>query len=224
MALAELTRTQLIETREQTINIRNIIFDADSTLASLEGIDWLAKLHGVENQTKALTEQAMNGDISYDDVFPQRLKIIQPTRQEIVRLGQVYIDHITHGAVWTIHELQRRGFETFIISGGFNPSINMLGEHLNIPPQHIFANQLSGNGRYSGFHCNPLCSDHGKAQTIRYLRLWYQGRFAIVGDSFGDMTAGADLSLCYTGVITRDQAVAKSDHVIADLRQVLDYV
>ncbi|RJR14719.1 hypothetical protein C4579_04365 [Candidatus Microgenomates bacterium] len=223
MAQAELEIHQRIEKRKPQ-SIRNVIFDADSTLSAIEGIDWLAELHGVEHQTAILTKQAMNGEIVYDDVFPKRLEIIQPTWQEIEMLGRVYIDHLTKGAITTVDELHRRRYDVFIISGGFNPAIGMLGEYLNIPPQHIFANHLNGKGRYSGFQRSPLCGDHGKAQTIRFLRLWYPGGIAIVDDGFGGVTAGADMSFCYTGVVERPKAMQVADRVITSLEQVLDYV
>jgi len=71
--------------------MKNIIFDFDSTLVAIEGIDELAKIRGVEKQVQTLTTQAMNGETTLEEVFSQRLNLIQPTLSDIQNLSKLYL-------------------------------------------------------------------------------------------------------------------------------------
>ena len=55
------------------MNTHNIIFDLDSTLVKLEGIDFLGQLHQQETTIARLTVDAMSGKVPLEDVFKQRL-------------------------------------------------------------------------------------------------------------------------------------------------------
>jgi phosphoserine phosphatase len=62
---------------------QNIIFDCDSTLTTIEGIDWLAKRKGKEAEVQVLTAQAMDGRIEFEQVFAKRLALIRPERKDL---------------------------------------------------------------------------------------------------------------------------------------------
>ena len=59
----------------------SIIFDVDSTLSGVEGIDWLAAQRGpeIEAWSAALTEKAMEGEIPIEAVYGERMRIVKPT-------------------------------------------------------------------------------------------------------------------------------------------------
>jgi phosphoserine phosphatase len=48
-----------------------IVFDCDSTLSKIEGIDELARLRGEKtfSEIEALTNAAMNGEVAIDEIF-----------------------------------------------------------------------------------------------------------------------------------------------------------
>ena len=97
-----------------------IVFDCDSTLSAIEGIDELARVNGPEtfDKIEALTNAAMNGEVPIDDIFAQRLDIIQPTLHTCKKVGQLYIDEIEPTALTTLEQLRAEGWQTVIISGG----------------------------------------------------------------------------------------------------------
>ena len=77
-----------------TPKYRLVFFDVDSTLVTIEGIDIL----GAGNPEIArLTEAAMNGEVSLDDVYARRLEMIRPTRDASEALAQRYLDSIVPG-------------------------------------------------------------------------------------------------------------------------------
>ena len=66
-----------------------IVFDCDSTLSSIEGVDELARVKGptLFAEVEAMTHAAMDGKISVESVFGQRLEIIQPSRDDVAAVG-----------------------------------------------------------------------------------------------------------------------------------------
>ncbi len=67
-----------------------VVLDADSTLAGIEGIDWLAARRGpeVQQSVEALTTQAMDGRLALDQVYTRRLALIEPTSLDLHALAQ----------------------------------------------------------------------------------------------------------------------------------------
>ena len=64
--------------------VKLILFDCDSTLSAIEGIDELARVRGpqVFAEVEAMTNAAMEGKITVQDVFSRRLAIIRPPRED----------------------------------------------------------------------------------------------------------------------------------------------
>ena len=60
-----------------------VVFDCDSTLSAIEGVDELAGEK--RDEVEALTRRAMNGELSLDQVYGERLDLILAT--EARRLG-----------------------------------------------------------------------------------------------------------------------------------------
>ncbi len=218
---------------EQPTNyISQVFFDADSTLSSIEGIDELAKLKGVEEEVMEMTNQAMNGQIPFEDVYFRRLEIIKPTYRDMLMIGHLYQHTITPGAKETIRALQRNGVQPYILSGGFNPSISMLADSLGIPRDHVFTNEFefddAGNflrvlqdGRF------PLWSHQGKQDVIDFIQRCYPNEtFAMIGDGMGDYEAGqrTDRFVCFAGTAKRVKVMERSKHIVFenDLRPVLE--
>ena len=96
-----------------------IVFDCDSTLSAIEGIDELARVRGPETFTEVetLTNAAMNGELPIDEIFNRRLEIIRPDLATCQKVGQLYIDEVEPTAVATLEKLRAAGWITVIISG-----------------------------------------------------------------------------------------------------------
>lgn len=208
-----------------------VIFDCDSTLSAIEGIDELARWVGREEEVTALTNQAMNGEIPLENVYGRRLELLQPTRDHIRRIGQLYRDHIQPEAEGVIAALLALGRAVFIVSGGLAEPVQDFGLSLGLPAQHIHAvemeyNQLSGrwwetwkhpNGRnpderYLVHDGGPLTMGKGKAQIIRKIRAAHPGRAMLIGDGTSDLEAGeaVDLFVGFGGVVAREKVLARA--------------
>ena len=77
-----------------------ICFDCDSTLSEIEGIDVLAERSGCGAEMAALTNAAMNGEVSLESVYAQRLNLIKPDHQAIDWLADLYIERIYEILPW----------------------------------------------------------------------------------------------------------------------------
>ncbi|MGI9621577.1 MAG: hypothetical protein ACR2PK_01975, partial [Acidimicrobiales bacterium] len=68
----------------------HVIFDCDSTLSTVEGIDVLAEDLGFDDEVAALTQAAMEGEVELNSVYAQRLRMLKPSKQAIAALRAAY--------------------------------------------------------------------------------------------------------------------------------------
>ncbi len=209
---------------------RLVIFDCDSTLSSIEGIDELARLSGRQEDVAlsiaALTKRAMEGDLPLEAVYGQRLTAVNPTQAEVAHIASIYRQTVVLHAAETILALQTLGAEVFIVSGGMLEPVRDFGVWLGVPSDHIFAvsmeyDQLAGawwrywdqpGGRnprasYLSLEANPLTAGGGKKSIITRLRAEYPGRAMLIGDGLSDLEARSEVELFigFGGVVHRPQ-------------------
>lgn len=168
-----------------------LIFDCDSTLSAIEGIDELARVRGPEvfKKVEEMTHEAMDGKISVEAVFGRRLEIIQPEAKHVVEIGQRYIDTIEPDAKAVIEAARAAGWTVMIISGGFRPIIRPLADFLGIQRVEAVDLFFDANGRYTGFDENyPTTRSGGKPEVIARLKAEFTpARIVMVGDGASDL-------------------------------------
>lgn len=207
-----------------------VVFDCDSTLSTLEGIDELAAIAGVREEVAALTNQAMNGDVPLEAVYGKRLELIRPGRADLAVIAREYLDTLVPGAKQTIAALQARGVAVAIVSGGLRDAILPLANALGIDEANLFAVPLEfdGNGDYLALPDHPLTTAHGKADVIAAWKKQHGFKQVVmIGDGMSDIAAraegAADAVIGYGGIIVRAAVREKADHysTAADLRDLL---
>ncbi len=206
-----------------------VIFDCDSTLSTVEGIDELARWAGKEAEVAALTERAMNGELPLEQVYTRRLEMINATRENVERLAQLYRETLVPDAREVIAALQADGRQVYIVSGGLAKGVRDFGVWLGVPEHRIHAveleyNQLAGNWWEPWRHPagrnldeqilahdgGPLTIGKGKAEIIRRLRAGARGRAILIGDGGSDLEAAeaVDLFVGFGGVTARPRVMA----------------
>lgn len=209
---------------------RTIIFDCDSTLCSIEGVDELARMKGCDEEVSALTEAAMDGTVPIESIYCRRLDIICPERNELDWLADRYAATIVDGVAEVFDILHQAGKHLHIVSGGFRLAVRRVAELLSIPPGNIHAVDLyfDERGAYSGFDdTSPLVRSGGKAVIAAGL-ISDLGPAAAVGDGITDLdmkSAGATV-VGFGGVVIRDRVRREADHFVGgpSLRDVLPYL
>ena len=205
---------------------RHVIFDCDSTLTGIEGIDELASHSDTRQRVADLTRSAMDGKVNLETVYGERLEILQPTRGAVRALRSRYRKHVVKDAAALIQALQVLGHEVYIVSGGLFDPVREFGMHLGVAPEHIRAveveyDTLSGNWwqgqgpwreAYLAVQHSVLTESDGKARVIRELLQNQTGRSLLVGDGVSDLLASREVDLFagFGGVICRDRVASES--------------
>ncbi|KAI9915928.1 hypothetical protein PsorP6_008457 [Peronosclerospora sorghi] len=166
--------------------------------------------------------RAMNGSVKFEDALAARLKIIQPSRQDIQECLKQHPPKFTPGIKKLMTTLQKKGIAIFLVSGGFRLMIEPIAEQVGIPLYNIYANTIffDDDGNYNGFDDAELTSrDGGKAKAIEVIkRIHGYEKIAMVGDGVTDLQARppADLFVGFGGIVTRDVVKENADLFVTD--------
>ncbi len=199
-----------------------VIFDCDSTLSAVEGIDELA---GGDAAVRALTAGAMRGEVPLEEVYGRRLELVRPSRERVQTLGRHYVERMVPGSRETLHALARAGVLVRVVSGGLRPAVLVLTRELLLPDDDVAAVELdfTADGAYAGFDAtSPLARSNGKAAVIQGWLPQLRGPVLMVGDGVTDLEARppADAFAAFTGVVARAAVVAGADFVTEDMAAV----
>jgi len=146
---------------------RLICFDMDSTLIQTEVIDELAMRAGVGDQVKAITESAMQGEIDFEESFRQRVQLLKGLDVSVMREIAEQLP-ITEGLSRLMRVLQKVGFKTAILSGGFTYFGNYLKEKYGF--DYMYANELEvENGKLTGNYLGDVVDGKRKAELLRLI-------------------------------------------------------
>lgn len=206
-----------------------VVLDVDSTVAGVEGIDWLAALRGPEVAARCadLTRRAMEGAIPLESVYGERLRLIAPTTGEVERLAAAYVASIAPGCRETIGAFHAAGVRVLLISGGLRPALLPLSALLEIDAADLHAVDLrfTADGTYAGFDpASPLARGGGKPAVLASLEL--PRPVLAVGDGMTDveMKGVVDRFVAFTGFERREAVVSEADGEVESFRGVGELV
>lgn len=206
-----------------------VVLDMDSTLASVEGIDWLGRRRGpqVAREIATLTDRAMDGSLSLDDVYGERLALIRPRAAEIAELARRYEESLAPDAAAVIARLREAGVALVIVSGGILQAILPCARELGFADRDVHAVRLilDERGEYAGFDASsPLVTQHGKADVVRALAL--PRPLLVVGDGSTDAATipVADAFAAFTGFVRREPVVAVAHSELRSFADLLELV
>ena len=191
--------------------LKLIIFDCDSTLSSIEGIDELGRARGSEifARVEAMTHDAMNGKLAVEAVFGERLRIIQPRTTDVETVGRLYVETVEPTALATLDTLRAAGWTPMILSGGFRNAIRPLADYLGIARVEAVDLHFDTAGNYAGFdEAYPTTRSGGKPEIIRALKAELRpARVVMVGDGASDLetTPEVDLFIGFGRYVAREK-------------------
>jgi phosphoserine phosphatase len=205
------------------------IFDVDSTISGIEGVDWLAarRSSDIAREVAAVTDKAMRGEIALEQVYGRRLDLVRPTRRDLDALGRAYVDAIAPRARDVIQALLAAGLTVKVVSGGLRPALLFLAEHLGVAGESLHAVDVSfdAQGRYAGYESSSLlATSNGKGTLVESLRL--QRPILAIGDGSTDlaMKPVVDRFACFTGFVRREAVVAQADISVDSFEQIRQMV
>ena len=144
---------------------RLVCFDMDSTLIQTEVIDELAKHAGVGDKVAAITEQAMQGKLDFNQSFRRRMALLEGLDESVLEDIANKLP-IMEGAERLIKNLKAYGFKTAILSGGFTYFGKFLQNKFGI--DYVHANTLERiDGKLTGNVIDPIINGEMKAKLLK---------------------------------------------------------
>ena len=139
--------------------------DVDSTLIQQEVIELLAAKAGVGSEVISITEQAMRGEIDFEQSLRARVALLKGLPVSAISEVQKQI-LLTPGAKTLVSTLHTLGHTVAVVSGGFIDVIAPLLKELNI--KFYKANTLGiENGVLTGEVIGPVIDRAAKAAALK---------------------------------------------------------
>lgn len=219
-----------IDVLELWRNADAVCFDVDSTVCLDEGIDELAEFCGAGKAVAEWTARAMSGSVPFEEALAARLSLFNPSLSQVQDFLEKRPPRISPGIEELIKKLRAKNTNVYLISGGFRQMINPVASILGIPLTNIFANQLlfGDAGEFLGFDTNePTSRSGGKAAAVHQIRKAHDYKaLVMIGDGATDLEArqpgGADLFVCYGGVVLREGVASKADWLVFNFKDLIN--
>jgi D-3-phosphoglycerate dehydrogenase / 2-oxoglutarate reductase len=210
------------------------VIDFDSTFTKVEAFDVLAdiSLNGHpekeirKKQIHEITNQGMDGSISFRESLERRLKLLAPNKQHIAPLISKLRGSVSESFKRNKDFFQKHADHIYIISNGFKEFIEPIVTEFGIRAENILANEFifDSEGKVTGFDAdNPLSANGGKVEQLKKLNL--PGDVYVIGDGYTDYEikhAGlANKFYAFTENIERENVKNKADHIAPSLDEFL---
>ncbi len=200
-----------------------VVFDCDSTLSTIEGIDELAGDRAEE--IAALTARAMAGEVALEEVYGARLALLRPSRDAVARVAELYLARALPHAAELVAALRALDKRVAVVSGGLREAVLPFARAIGVDADLVRAVPVRFDeaGAYAGFDdASPLARSGGKPAVVADLVAPCRpGRAALVGDGVTDLEAAREVErfVAFAGVADRPAVTGASHHVVrrADL-------
>ena len=195
-----------------------VVFDCDSTLSCVEGVEELATTDEQREGIEQLTRRAMSGEIPLDQVYGKRLELLSPRQLEVVKVGPRYIETAVPGARELVSALHALDKEVRIISGGLRLPVVAFAVWLGLRDELVDAVPVffDHRGHYRDYdHESPLARNGGKREVLERLPA---RRTVFIGDGITDAEARdvVDGFVCFGGVAYRPEVAELADAVVQE--------
>jgi len=150
-------------------DFRLLVMDMDSTLITIETIDELADLVGLKPQVAKITEQAMRGEIEYNESLQRRVGLLKGLDESALR--RVYDERLklSPGAEILLAAAKQHGIKTLLVSGGFTHVTALLQPRLGL--DYTCSNTLGvDGGRLTGKITGRIVNADAKRDELLRVR------------------------------------------------------
>lgn len=184
-----------------------LVADMDCTIITTETLDELAARAGRKEDTAAITERAMRGEIGFAEALKERVAMLEGLEQGALEetLAQVTL---SHGAETLVRTMAGNGAHTVLVSGGFGFFTERVAAMAGFDETRSNRFEIA-DGRLTGRVLEPILGPEAKLEALTGLSAERQiplARTLAIGDGANDapMIRAAGL-----GVACRGKPVAR---------------
>ena len=190
-----------------------LVADMDCTIITTATLDELAARASRKEDTAAITERAMRGEIDFAEALKERVAMLEGLEQGALEVT-LAAGALSPGAETLVRTMAGNGVHTVLVSGGFGfftePVAAMAGFDETRSNRFEFA-----DGRLTGRVIEPILGPEAKLETLTGLSAERQislARTLAIGDGANDapMIRAAGLGIAYRGKpVAREAAQAR---------------
>jgi phosphoserine phosphatase len=180
---------------------RLLVADMDSTMITVECIDELADYAGLKEEVSRVTEQAMRGEIAFEEALDARVALLRGLDERVIDHCHEQRVRITPGAQALVQTMSAAGAYCLLVSGGFTRFADRVA--VDIGFDTAIANTLHVEaGKLAGTVGRPIVGAQAKRQALVDAAAVRQIALAdclAVGDGANDipMLEAAGLGIAY---------------------------
>ncbi|WP_425456344.1 phosphoserine phosphatase SerB [Corynebacterium tapiri] len=224
-ALAEVAHAQNVDIAIERAGLarrskRLVCFDCDSTLITGEVIEMLARHAGREREVADVTERAMRGELDFAQSLHERVRALAGLDATVIEEVAQAVE-LTPGARTTLRTLNKMGYRTAVVSGGFTQVLDAFVGDLEV--DYVRANTLEiEDGKLTGRVVGEVVDRAAKARLLEefardsHLRM---DQTVAVGDGANDidMISAAGLGIAFNAKpALKEHADASVNHPFLD--------
>ncbi|MEM9983858.1 MAG: phosphoglycerate dehydrogenase [Bacteroidota bacterium] len=202
------------------------VIDFDSTFLQVEALEELAEVamkghpeqQAVVDQVAAITNQGVNGEISFTESLSSRLSLLKAHRSHLPILIERLKKKVSTSIVRNRSFFQQFQGQVYIVSNGFHDFIEPVVADYHIDADHVLANRFifDEDGNITGADLsNPLAHNKGKSKVLSQLGL--EGEINVIGDAYTDYeikeSGEAHKFFAFTENVLRENILDKADHI-----------
>jgi phosphoserine phosphatase len=177
-----------------------LIADMDSTILTGESLDEMAAFVGLKEPIAAITQRAMNGEISFKEALRERVLMLKGLSVSAIEETLAQME-FSEGAATLIKTLKMNGCYCALVSGGFQQFTQMVQDTLGFDENQANV-LLVEDGKLTGLVQEPILDKQAKLDALERLvtqrGLTMEDALA-VGDGANDlaMIEAAGLGIAY---------------------------
>ena len=214
-----------------------LIIDFDSTLISVETLEYLADI-SIKNSYKKkelvkkishYTNLAMNGEMAFEESLDRRFNLMKICRSDINNTIIQLQNKIDQSFLNNIHFFKKYIHSIYVVSGGFKSIISPVLNSIFKANWNIYANEFlfNKNNHIIGINKdNPLAFSKGKVEIIKKLNL--DCDVIIIGDGYTDYEikkfGEASTFIQFIENINRKNLNSKADFIACNFNEIINYI
>lgn len=214
-----------------------LVIDFDSTFVSVESLDELAKIvldkrvnkKRILNQIITITQQGMEGKITFPESLSRRFKLFKPEAKHIKKLIKFLHTAVTPSVMRNKKFFQENARQIYILSGGFKEYMMPVLRDYGIHEDHILSNLFVFNkeNKIAGYYKeNLLAKEKGKVKMIQKMN--FNKPVIMIGDGYTDYEIKeAGLSqkfIAFVENVKREIVIKNADHIAKNFEEVIAFL